>query len=425
MRTVLLRTTSLFFLLAALVGCDAVNGPEPAADAAPTAEAGDAAALAQPSGDLTIPGQYIVVLAEASVAEARGTAAADLAALTAEVTARGGAVERVYESALTGFAAALTAAEAEALEGDPRVLYVEPDQQATLSGTGTQGFATWGLDRVNARAGRDGQYGWRASGEGVTAYVIDTGIRIEHSQFGGRASYGRDLRDNDDVASDCNGHGTHVAGTVGSSAYGMAKDVDLVAVRVFGCGNTTATSTIIAGFDWVAANAQLPAVANASLGGPVSSAMDAAARGIQNAGVAFVASAGNGYGQNACSRSPARVAELMTVGSTDSADRRSDFSNVGSCVDFFAPGTAITSTWYTSNSAAALLSGTSMAAPHVAGAAAMYLEVRPTATPQQVRDVIFNFSTKGIVTDARSANNHLLFNGGSPSLLKGGDALNW
>ncbi len=248
----------------------------------------------------------------------------------------------------------------------------------------------------------------------MTAYVIDTGIRVSHSQFGGRASYGRDLYDNDAVASDCNGHGTHVAGTIGGATYGMAKDVALVAVRVFGCGNSALTSTIVAGFDWVAANAALPAVANASLGGPRSSSMDAAARGVVSAGVTLVTSAGNGYGADACDYSPARVSEIITVGSTASSDQRSSFSNVGGCIDLFAPGSSITSAWYTSNSAAAILSGTSMASPHVAGAAAMYLSFQPSATPQQVRDVVFNFSTKSVVSGSSSPNNHLLYNGGNP-----------
>ncbi len=413
MRTVLLRTVPFFFLLTALVGCDAVNGPAPT-DAA-TSQTEDVAAVATPDETALIPGRYIVVVSEKGVAQSRASARADLRALTDEVTARGAIVRHTYEHALTGFAAAMSAEEAEALMADSRVLYVEQERRAYLNGTGTQGGVTWGIDRVNARSGLDGQYGWRASGEGVTAYVIDTGIRITHNEFGGRASYGYDFRDNDPVASDCNGHGTHVAGTIGGATYGMAKDVDLVAVRVFGCGNFGNSGDIIAGFDWVAANAQLPAVANASLTVSDSPASRAATQSIVDAGVAFAVAAGNGYGANACNYTPARVADVMTVGSTDSSDRRSSFSNVGSCIDFFAPGSSVTSAWYNSDSATNTISGTSMASPHVAGAAAMLLEVKPNFSPERVRNIIYNFTTKNAVSNSNTANNHLLYNGGNPN----------
>ncbi|MEM1043190.1 MAG: S8 family peptidase [Bacteroidota bacterium] len=416
-----LGALTLTLLLAA---CDtATETPASAtADAEALGTATDEALHARPAEDVLIPGRYIVVLAEEPVALARGTAARDLRDLTAEVAARGAEVRHTYEHALTGFAAAMSADEAAALADDPRVLYVEQAQRAYLTGTGTQGGATWGLDRVNARSGFDNQYGWRASGEGVTAYIIDTGIRITHNDFGNRASYGYDFRDNDPVASDCNGHGTHVAGTVGGATYGMAKDVDLVAVRVFGCGPFGSSDDIIAGFNWVAANAQLPAVANASLSMGNTSAARAATQSIVDAGVAFAVAAGNGYGANACNGMPAGVADVMTVGSTDNTDRRSSFSNVGSCIDFFAPGSSVTSAWYTSNSATNTISGTSMASPHVAGAAAMYLEARPNASPAKVRNVIFNFSTKNAVSNSSSPNNHLLYNGGNPgSSVGGGD----
>ncbi|MEM1043189.1 MAG: S8 family serine peptidase [Bacteroidota bacterium] len=423
-----LGALTLAFLLAA---CDTATEQAPASASADpaAAQAETKAYSARPAEDVLIPGRYIVVLAEESVALARGTAARDLSDLTAEVAARGAEVRHTYEHALTGFAAAMSADEAAALADDPRVLYVEQEQEVYLTGTGTQGGATWGLDRINARSGLDNQYGWRASGEGVTAYVIDTGINLSHNEFEDRASYGYDFRDNDAVAEDCNGHGTHVAGTVGGATYGVAKDVDIVAVRVFGCGNSGDTGEIIAGFNWVAANAQLPAVANASLGGGASDAMDAAARGVVNAGVAFAAAAGNGFlglfAQNACGTSPAREPSVMTVSSTDDTDRRVNYANYGDCVDVFAPGRAITSAWYTSNSATNTIEGTSMASPHVAGAAALFLEVRPNATPAQVSNALFNFSTKNIVQNPRSDNAHLLYNGGSPSSSAGGDALTW
>ncbi len=428
MRATLLRTVPFFFLLAALVGCDAVNDPESAG--ADAAETGEAAAIAQPSGeDLRVPGRYIVVLAEEPVAEARATAAADLAALQAEVTARGASVRHVYEHALTGFSAAMSADEAAALAKDPRVLYVEQDQWAYASGTGNQGGATWGIDRIDQRSGNDTAYNWRASGEGVTAYVVDTGMRISHGEFGGRASYGYDFVDNDPIADDCNGHGTHVAGTIGGATWGVAKDVALVAVRVLDCRGSGATSGVIAGVDWVTANAARPAVANMSLGGSASAAMDAAVQASIASGVQYSLAAGNGFlglfPQNACGTSPARVPEAITVSATNSSDARASWANYGDCVDFFAPGIGITSAWYDSDSGTNTISGTSMAAPHVAGVAAMYLEVRPNASPQQVRDVLFAFTTKNVVQNPRSVNAHLLYNGGSPSNLRGEDTLAW
>ncbi len=401
------RLTALAAALVFFAGCDAANevGPDTALGESGATRAAEAATMA-PVADEVIPGQYIVVLSEQPAAQARAAADA-LTSLTADLPAD--AVSHTYEAALTGFAAKLTADEAAALEADPRVAYVEPDRMAYTTGSGSQSGATWGIDRIDARSGRDGSYSWDASGEGVTAYVIDSGIRISHSQFGGRASYGRDLYDNDDIASDCTGHGTHVAGTVGGSTYGVAKDVDLVAVRVFGCGPSAPFSVIIAGVNWTISNATLPAVANMSLGGGGYSPLDSAVRNLINAGVQVSISAGNGYGRNACNNSPARVGEAITVGSTTTSDRRAAHSNVGSCIDLFAPGENITSAWYTGDFAAAISTGTSMAAPHVAGVAALYLEDNPNASPQEVRDAIFDASTKNAVTSSNSANNHLLY----------------
>ena len=408
---------ALALCLAVFAGCDASELSETSPGT--PADAFAAAGATTPAEDDVIPGQYIVVLSEQPAAQARGAVGA-LAELTAGLPAE--AIGHVYEHAVTGFAATLSEAEVADLRADPRVAYVQPDRIMRTVGAGTQAGATWGLDRIDQRAGRDGSYSWNVSGEGVTAYVIDTGVRISHADFGGRASYGYDAVDNDLTADDCNGHGTHVAGTVGGTTYGVAKDVDLVAVRVLGCGGTGPTSQIVAGIDWVTANAQLPAVANMSLGGGRDAALDAAVANSIAAGIQYSIAAGNGFfglfPQNACGTSPARVPEAITVSATDRNDRRASWANYGDCVDFFAPGIDVTSAWYTNNGATNTISGTSMAAPHVAGAAALFLELSPNATPREVRDALFAATTQNAVQNSRSANAHLLyslFDGPPPS----------
>jgi subtilisin family serine protease len=244
----------------------------------------------------------------------------------------------------------------------------------------------------------------------VKAYIIDTGIRASHSEFGGGVVQGTDTVDGG-AADDCHGHGTHVAGTVGGTLYGVAKDVTLVAVRVLNCSGSGTTSGVIAGVDWVSedhASGQ-PAVANMSLGGSRSNALDTAVRNSIVDGVSYAIAAGNSNA-NACNFSPARVAEAMTIGATDQTDRRASFSNRGNCVDWFAPGVGITSAWIgSSNSATNTISGTSMATPHTAGVAALYLQGNTGASPATVRAALYNLTTKGIVTSARTTNNHLLF----------------
>lgn len=361
-----------------------------------------------------IPGRYIVVFkddvavaaVDAAIAEAEGAAAAE------SLDAAGGRqtleLHYRYESALLGFAASMPASSLQALQKNPNVAYIEPDQVITLSIT--QSPATWGLDRIDQRnLPLSNSYTYNNTGAGVTAYIIDTGILYGHNEFGGRASFGYDAFGGN--GADCNGHGTHVSGTVGGSAYGVAKGVTLKAVRVLNCSGSGTNSGVIAGVNWVASHhaAGAPAVANMSLGGSVSSALDTAVNNAINDGVTFAIAAGNSN-RNACNYSPARVAAAITVGATTSTDARASYSNYGSCLDLFAPGSSITSAWYTSTTATNTISGTSMATPHVAGVAALYLQSNTSASPATVRNAIVNNATTGKVTSAGSNSpNRLLF----------------
>jgi aqualysin 1 len=355
-----------------------------------------------------IPGSYIVVLNEWA-AQPYGNnsfvpnVAADIAA------AHKGRIKKLYQHALLGFSVELTAEEAERLADDPRVAYVEEDGIVTASATQTN--PPWGLDRIDQRdRPLNSAYNYTPTGSGVRAYIIDTGIRRTHSQFGGRAFVGYDAMGDGQNSNDCNGHGTHVAGTVGGSTYGVAKGVSLYAVRVLDCAGNGSDSTVIAGVDWVRQNRVLPAVANMSLGGGASSALDTAVNNLINSGVTVAVAAGNDYSQNACNYSPARVANAITVGSTTSTDAKSDFSNIGSCLDIFAPGSSIQSAWYTSDTATNTISGTSMATPHVAGVAALYLQNNTGATPSTVASQIINTSTTGRLTGIGTGSpNRLLF----------------
>ena len=319
----------------------------------------------------------------------------------------GAEVTFVYEDALKGYAALLPPQSVQGIERNPNVAWVERDGVVTTSATQTN--PPWGLDRIDQRSlPLSGTFTYTRTGAGVKAYVIDTGIRYSHTQFGGRAIFGRDVFGGN--GSDCNGHGTHVAGTVGGSTYGVAKGVTLVAVRVLNCSGSGSTSGVIAGVDWVTGNhaAGQPAVANMSLGGGASSALDSAVRRSITDGVSYAVAAGNSN-YYASAYSPARVAEAMTIGATDSGDRRASFSNFGNSVDWFAPGVGILSAWHTGDTATRSISGTSMATPHTAGVAALYLQGSPAASPSTVRTALYNASTKNVVGSASGSPNALLF----------------
>jgi len=361
-------------------------------------------AQAQPTGQIrlaggatAVSGSYIVVLKGASAANASGLAAK-----------YGAKVARVYSHALKGFEARVSEAGAKRLAADPAVAYVEQNHTVHLDATQLNP-PSWGLDRIDQRNLPLSQsYTYPNDGNGVRAYIIDTGIRFTHVDFGGRAISGFDAIDGG-TADDCHGHGSHTAGTTGGTSFGVAKGVTLVAVRVLNCAGSGTFGQVIAGIDWVTGDhdpGEL-AVANMSLGGPVDPATDQAVRNSIADGVTYSLSAGNAN-TNACNQSPARTLEAITVGATDIRDRRASFSNFGTCLDIFAPGVNITSAWVTSDTATNTISGTSMAAPHVAGVAAIVLKANPGLSPQQIRDRIVAAATPNKVKKPGT---------GSPNLL--------
>jgi len=363
-----------------------------------------------------IPDCYVVVLKPDAVVRAGALkAGVTVSQLAVGAAARfGGRVQHFYETALTGYSICLPEKAAQLLAEDPSVELVEQDQ--VMSTVATQSGATWGIDRIDQRnLPLSGTYTYNFNGAGVHAYIIDTGIRATHQQFGGRVSGGFTAINDGNGTNDCNGHGTHVSGTVGSATYGVAKGVSLHPVRVLDCTGSGSTSGVIAGVNWVTQNRVLPAVANMSLGGGVSTALDSAVANSIASGVTYAIAAGNSNA-NACNSSPARVATALTVGSTTTTDARSSFSNFGTCVDVFAPGSSITSTWNTSDTATNTISGTSMATPHVAGVAALYLSQFGSQSAATVAAAIVGNATTGVVGNPGTGSpNRLLF-----SLFGGG-----
>lgn len=356
----------------------------------------------QADSPTAVPGSYIVTLRADSGVRADSEQGRHV------VARHGGRIQQTWNGAVNGYEAALTAKQARRLAADPAVAAVEANQVFTVATTQVNP-PSWGLDRIDQAAlPLDSRYTYPdTAGAGVTAYVIDTGVRISHTDFGGRAANGYDFVDGDAVAQDGNGHGTHVAATIAGSAYGVAKGAKVVGVRVLDDNGSGTTAGVIAGVNWVTQNAKKPAVANLSLGGSASTTLDNAVAGSIASGVTYAIAAGN-YNAPAQNYSPARVATAITVGATTSTDARATYSNYGSRVDLFAPGTSITSAWGTSDTATNTISGTSMASPHVAGAAAVYLSYHPGAAPAGVAGALTSAATSGTLTSIGS---------GSPNLL--------
>jgi subtilisin family serine protease len=368
-------------VVAAVVGAGGTAVPAYAASGSASSVAEGTVVGASAPG--SIPGRYVVTVVNGGF-QAAGTGAAT-----------------------TSYVATMRADQARRLAANPRVMFVEQDR--VLTEQGTQANPAWGIDRIDQRsASLSKSYTPTDDGSSVHAYVIDSGIRLSHREFGGRASYGYDFIDNDAVAADCDGHGTHVAGTIGGARYGVAKKVRLVAIRVLNCKGAGTLSGVLKGIDWVTKHAVHPAVANMSLGGDHSPSLEAAVQRSINSGVTFVVAAGNEH-VNAARTSPAGLPAAITVGATDRKDRRASFSNYGSVLDIFAPGVDIVSAWSTGDNAVAVASGTSMASPHVAGAAALALDEFPAMSPAQVRNFLVGKATTGKVTGRAGSPNRLLF----------------
>ena len=410
--------TRHFKFLLALAALGACNDSAPPTGPSPMSTPSTALV----ASDGSIPGHYIVV----------ANWSADAPALAAEY---GIQPRYVYTDLLNGFSAAFPSSVADALATDPRVLKVSVQRQLSKVATVTQTGATWGLDRIDQRAlPMDSLYSYDFNGAGVTTYIIDTGIRYSHSEFEGRAVKGFDAFAADptdpllgyDGSGDCDGHGTHVAGTVGGKTWGVAKKVNLVGVRVLNCAGYGSDADVIAGMDWVAKNGILPASANMSLGDPVptktlgtNGPVDDAVKALIASGVTLAVAAGNGWGNgtvgaDACMFPIANVPEAITVAASTRTDTRTTWTNYGACIDIFAPGSGITSATFDNDNSSGSKSGTSMSTPHVAGAAALVLQQAPGATPAEVRDVLVSQATQNIIlpttlNNGHTMNSHLLY----------------
>lgn len=353
---------------------------------------------------------YIVVLKSGDDKDA---AKADRAAAKIEFSRAGGRIDREYSSVFSGFAIYLPVAAAVGLGQNPKVLSIERDAEVTMFGRQSPA-PSWGLDRIDQRAlplSSTFEYSDSGTGEGVRAYIVDTGVLSTHTEFTGRMAVGFSAISDSIGTEDCNGHGTHVAGTVAGTTYGVAKSATIVPVRVLDCAGSGTISGVIAGLDFVARDHALgtPAVVNMSLGGGASRTLDTAVVGVINDGVSVVVAAGNSN-RDACRFSPARVPAAVTVGATTSADARAAYSNIGKCLDLFAPGSVITSAWYNSTTAINTISGTSMASPHVAGVAAVLLSRNPLSTPAEIAGLITLTATTEVVTSVgRGSPNLLLY----------------
>ncbi|MEM9651413.1 MAG: S8 family peptidase, partial [Actinomycetota bacterium] len=396
----LLRVVLSMALIAAVMTV-AVGGADAAEPAGGDLSSPTLAPLVLADDGDGIDGSYLITLDTAMPA----AEAAELSgSLEAAVGRDGGQVTRRYRSAVVGFAADLDDAAVARLRAAPSVAAIHQDRIVRASAE--QADPPWGLDRIDQpNRPLDSVYRYDTSGAGVTVYVIDTGLRATHQELAGRVAGNRTFIG--DTADDCDGHGTHVAGTVAATTWGVAKGADVYGLRVLGCDGSGSLAGVIASLDWVAANADIPAVVNMSLGGGFTTAMDAALLGVRNAGVTVVVAAGNSD-RNACQESPSHNPNVITVASTSSSDFRSSFSNWGSCVDIFGPGSVVRSLGIDSDTATATLSGTSMAAPHVAGVAALYLEANPTATPDQVTAAILDGAIDGKVRSPEGSPNLLL-----------------
>ncbi|WP_229884793.1 MULTISPECIES: S8 family peptidase [Streptomyces] len=380
--------------------------------AADPAEAGPARGHVRSTAE-PIPGRYVVVFKAEPASAARGPARAAEHSAVAETAARsarrhGGTVHTVFSAALRGYAAEMTAAQAARVAADPAVSYVQQDGLHAAASTQTD--PPWGLDRIDQRdLPLNRTYTFAETAGNVTVYLVDSGLRTTHAQFQGRASIGVDKVGDGRNGADCTGHGTHVAGTVGGKDFGVAKGVKLVAVRVTDCRDRAATSAIIAAADWITAHAVKPAVVNMSINGGGNSAEDEAIKRSIASGVTWVVSSGNGN-TDACNNSPGRIGAAIVVNNSTSGDVRRSDSNFGPCTDLFAPGTSIPSAGHQSDTAGRVLSGTSMAAPHVAGAAALFLAENPGATPAEVQSAVIGAATPGKVRQpGKDTPNRLLY----------------